>query len=113
MANTVKGVAPGFILTPAREYEWELRNRISIKIPNEGNISDLLHKEELANGVRIAGEDEFCILSDNTLLLWEIIRVLFAKSEYPNLKEDECFNVLALKFEDGEVILHGEVLGYV
>lgn len=113
MPKTVKGVAPGFLLIPAREYEWELVQKIQLKVPNEGQISDLLNERELASGVTLPGDEEFSIFEDNLLLLWEIVRVLFAKAEYPSLKDDECMNVVALSFEGNEITIHGEIMRHV
>ncbi len=110
MNDTVMGVAPGFILLPAREYKWQLKNRIEIRIPIEGKISDFLDSETLAAGVKIAGDDEFAVFDDNVFFLWEIVRVLFAKSEYPSLLENECLNVVALERDGEELVIHGEVI---
>jgi hypothetical protein len=110
MGQTVKGVAPGFLLLPAREYEWELKDRLKIRVPIEGKISDFLDPDSLASGVKIAGDDTFAVFDDNIFFLWEIVRVLFAKSEYPGLLENECLNVVALEREDDELIIHGEII---
>lgn len=113
MPNRVRGVAPGLILVPAREYEWELVQKVTINVPNKGRITDFLNEQELADGIKLPGDDEFVILEDNLLLLWEIVRVLFAKAKYPNLEDDQCLNVTALEFEGEDVVLHGEILKYV
>ena len=110
MVETVRGVAPGFLLMPAREYVWERGKRIELRVPLEGKLSDFLEPEALAAGVRIAGEDEFKIYGSNVFLLWEITRVLFARAEYPNLAEDECFNIVALQVDGDELVLFGEVI---
>jgi hypothetical protein len=36
--------------------------------------------------------------------------VLFARAEYPNLADDECFNIVALERDGDELILYGEVI---
>jgi len=113
MSKTAKGVAPGFILIPAREYEWELCQRVSIQIPNKGEISKFLSENELDSRVKLPGDNEFSIMEDGVLQLWEVVRVLFAKADYPNLKDDECFNVVALEFDDNLITLHGEILRYL
>ncbi len=110
MNDTATGVAPGFILLPAREYKWQLKNRIEIRIPIEGKISDFLDSEALSAGVKIAGDDEFAVFGDNIFFLWEIVRVLFAKSEYPSLFENECLNVVALERDGEELVIYGEVI---
>ena len=102
---------PGMILLPAREYKWELVRRVSLKVPNQGKISDLLSKQELASGVQIPGDDEFVIFEDGLFLVWEAVRVLFADVQYPALEEDECFNVVGFELQDDDIILiHGEIL---
>lgn len=107
---TVKGVAPGFLLLPAREYTWELIRKVQISIPIEGKISETLNDVELASGVKIAGEDDFCIFEEDTFYLWEIVRVLFAKVSYPQLKDDECLNVVALERTGNDLIIYGEII---
>lgn len=113
MPNKVKGIIPGFILIPAREYEWELSQKITLRLPNKGLISNFLNNKDLADDINIAGEDEFSIFEDGLLQLWELVRVLFARSEYPNLEDDQCLNVVALEFEEEEIIVHGEILKYI
>jgi len=111
MTDTVKGVAPGFLLMPAREYVWERGERVELRVPLEGKLSDFIEPGAMAAGVRIAGDDEFKIFGGaNIYLLWEITRVLFARAEYPSLKDDECFNVVALEKDGDELIIYGEVL---
>lgn len=110
MSSTVKGVAPGFLLLPAREYSWELVRRIEVEVPNTGSLQELVGPKEFAPGVTFSGEDSFSVFEDNTLLLWELIRVLFAKAAYPALKDDECLNVVALDFKGDTVVLHGEII---
>lgn len=106
---TVKGVS-GLVLLPARNYEWELRQRATISVPRAGKISEILGEKELSGGLKIAGEDDFSIFDGNVLLLWELVRVLFAEARYPSLQDDECFNVVALEVTDDEILVHGEVI---
>lgn len=109
MPRTV-GVAPGFLLLPAREYEWELQKRIELRLPLKGTIDEILKKDSMPEKVQIAGDNDFSIFEDNVLLLWELVRVMFAGARYPQLEDDECLNVVALEFTDDEVILFGEVI---
>ena len=108
----VKGVS-GLVLLPARNYEWELKNRITIKIPRRGKISDSLGMDKLSPDLKISGDDDFSIFDDNVLLLWEAVRVLFAEGKYPSLKDEECFNVVALEVMEDEIQLHGEVIAAI
>jgi DNA-binding transcriptional LysR family regulator len=108
--NRVKGVAPGFLLLPAREYDWELKNRISIHVPLTGSIRELLGERELDAGVRLMGDDEFSICDGTVIRLWEVVRVLFAEAQYPALEDDESLNVVALEQTESEIILYGEII---
>lgn len=110
MGQVARGVAPGFLLLPARDYKWELKNRVEIRVPVEGKISELLEPGALDTGVKIAGDDEFVIFDDGMFSLWETVRVLFATSLYPNLLEDECLNVVALERDGEELVVHGEII---
>jgi hypothetical protein len=108
--NQVVGVSPGLILLPAREYVWELKKRVEIKIPNEGLISEHLQPEELAKGVKIVGDDAFLVFDDNMLSLWEIPRILFAYKLYPQLEANQAFNVTTLEVGDNDITIYGEVI---
>ncbi len=108
--NQVVGISPGLILLPAREYVWELKRRVEIKIPNAGLISDHLQPDELAKGVKIVGDDAFLVFDDNMLSLWEIPRILFAHKLYPQLETNQAFNVTTLEVSEGEVTIYGEVI---
>lgn len=110
MGKIVTGVAPGFLLFPAREYKWELKDRVQIRVPIEGKISEFLNEADLAEGVKIAGDDEFSVFDGDVFYLWELIRVLFARSEYPSLNDDECLNVVALEKDGDSLVVHGEVI---
>lgn len=107
---TVKGVAPGFLLLPAREYDWELVTKVEIRVPNEGSIRDLVAHSKVSDDVNFPGADNFTVLGDNLLLLWELTRVLFASTKYPDLKDNECLNVVALEIAGPEIVLYGEVI---
>lgn len=106
----VKGVAPGFLLLPAREYAWELDRKVEIRVPRTGSVSSLLSKTPLAVEASFPGEDGFSIYEDNLLLLWEIVRVMFAASQYPKLEDNQCLNVVALEILETELVLYGEII---
>jgi len=108
--NQVVGVSPGLILLPAREYVWELKQKVEIKIPNDGLISMLLQPDALAPGVKIAGEDEFIVFDDDLLSLWEIPRILFALKRYPQLEANQALNVVTLEVSGNEITIYGEVI---
>jgi hypothetical protein len=110
MPNQVKGVAPGFLLLPAREYEWELVRKLEISIPNKGQLSTLVKANSANEQLKFAGEDSFTVFDDGVLSLWEVIRVMFANVRYPDLKDDECFNVFGVEINENDIVLHGEVI---
>lgn len=110
MPNQVKGVAPGFLLLPAREYEWELVRKLEISIPNKGQLGALVKANSASEQLKFAGEDSFTVFDDGVLSLWEVIRVLFANVKYPDLKDDECFNVFGVEINENDIVLHGEVI---
>lgn len=110
MPNKVRGVAPGFLLLPAREYEWELVRKLEITIPNKGQLEDLVKANSASEQLKFAGEDSFTVFEDGVLSLWEVIRVLFANVRYPDLKDNECFNVFGVEINDDNIVLHGEVI---
>lgn len=110
MSEVVKGVAPGFLLLPAREYDWELVAKVEIELPNQGSISDLLSELESQKGLQFPGEDDFCLFEDNVLLLWEVVRVMFVSKNYPDLEDDQCLNVVALEVKEDKIMVYGEII---
>jgi hypothetical protein len=107
--STARGIS-GLVLLPAKEYEWELKGRHTIEVPNTGKITEFLSKNELESGTSIPGDDEFTIFDDGLFQLWELVRVLFADAQYPALEEGECFNVVALETTEDKIIVHGEII---
>ncbi len=108
--STVKGVAPGFLLLPAREYEYELKERITIEVPISGRTEDILKSEGAASNIKIGLEEEFSLFEDDVFYLWQVVGVLFAQSKYPQLSDNEMLNVVAIERVDDNFILHGEIL---
>lgn len=104
------GVAPGFLLLPAREYEWELQQKIELRLPLKGTVGEIMKKAGTPDAPAVAGANDYSIFEDNVLLLWELVRVMFAGSKYPKLEDDQCLNVVALEFVDDEIVLYGEVI---
>lgn len=112
MSNQVKGIAPGFLLLPAREYSWELVNKVEIRIPNEGTLSALVEQSKLSTDVKFPGDDSYLLFdeSDTFFSLWEVVRALFAAAKYPELQDNECLNVVGLAVEGENVVLYGEII---
>jgi hypothetical protein len=107
--STARGIS-GLVLLPAKEYEWELKGRHVIEVPNSGKITEFLQNNELEAGTSIPGDDDFNIFSDDVFQLWELVRVLFANAQYPALEEGECFNVVALERDENVIRIHGEII---
>jgi hypothetical protein len=107
--GTARGIS-GLVLLPAKEYEWELKGRHTIEVPNSGKITEFLRDHELEVGTSIPGDNEFNIFSDDVFQLWELVRVLFANAQYPALEEGECFNVVALEKDEDIIKVHGEII---
>jgi len=108
-----KGV-PGFLLIPAREHEWVVeQDDIEIVLPKEGLISALLDKEALASGLKIPGSDAFSLFTDDAAFLYNVPRVLFALSKYPQLEDNQAFCVYGIDFEGDEIALYGAIIRFV
>ena len=105
--TTVEGV-PSMVMMPARPYTFELEDSMfMIKIPRKGRYVDL--DSEFFD----ADLGEFNILDDNGVLyLPSIIKVLFACKKYPDLKDDQVFVPISLKFEEDEVSIVGQVVNF-
>lgn len=110
--KTIKGT-PGFLLIPAREHEWTVDNeRVQISVPKEGLISGLLDKESLAEGLKIPGDDEFSIRDAGVFYMYELPRVLFALGTYPQLEDNQAFNVYAIEEVEENIIIHGAIIRF-
>ncbi len=110
MSDGAQGVAPGFVLMPARDYKWQVKNRIEIKIPLKGKVAQVVSARNMMDDFVIPGDDDFSIFEDDVFQMWEVVRILFASSQYPDLESDECLNVFAMEINGGELTLHGEVI---
>lgn len=106
----VRGVAPGFMLTSAQNYNWELKNRIEIRIPLRGSIADLLGPAAAEADGHPDGDDAFSIFEDDVFQMWEVVRVLFACGKYPQLQTDELLNVVAMEIAGSELVLYGQII---
>jgi hypothetical protein len=105
----VTGVAPGFLLLPAREYKWKLKKKIEIRIPIRGKISELLDENAQEN-LKIHLEDDFDLKDAGIFYLWQVTGVLFASSQYPQLADNEVLNVVAIETTGEELVLYGEII---
>jgi hypothetical protein len=111
--NAIKGT-PSLLLIPAREHSWAIDNEsVQISIPKEGLLSEILKSDTLADGVKIPGDDDFAIIEDKVVYLYQIPRVLFALSKYPQLEDNQAFTLYAIEETDNSVILHGAIIRFV
>ncbi len=110
MSNNVRGVAPGFMLASAQNYNWELKDRVEIRLPLRGSIADYLGSGAVDSEGLPGGEDAFSIFEDDVFQMWEVVRVLFALGKYPQLQTDECLNVVAMELAGEELVLYGQII---
>jgi len=111
-ATIIKGT-PSFLLIPAREHEWTVDNeRVQISVPKEGLISELLAKEALVEDIKIPGDDEFSIRDAGVFYMYELPRVLFALGKYPQLEDNQAFNVYAIEEVEENIIIHGAIIRF-
>lgn len=102
----MRGTPPS-VSMKAKNYKFEVsENNFIIKIPKEGSYYDLdptFFKKE---------DGDFNIFNEETKTFYmpAITKVLFAKSQYPDLPEDHYFTPIAMQVvEDGLVII-GQVI---
>jgi len=97
MSEEMIGIAPGFLLVPAREHRWEVKRNVEISVPKPP--SDRL------------GEDgPFFITEEGVSSLWMVVPFLFGNNKYPELADDECFNLTALEEDEEKIVLYGQIL---
>ncbi|KKN09995.1 hypothetical protein LCGC14_1041010 [marine sediment metagenome] len=105
---------PTAMLLPARNYRFKVQdNNYSITIPRKGLYTDLDPK------IFSADEGEFDLLKydksarTHTLYMPAISKILFATSQYPDLKDGEAFTPIAMVFKRDEVEIIGNVIEMV
>lgn len=105
MKNTV---LLSMVMLPARDNTFLTDNKIyKITIPRKGKYKDIDSEFFDDN----AGE--FDILdSKDTLFLPSITKVLFATKQYPDLKDDQLFVPISLKFKETEIDIIGQVVKF-
>jgi len=96
---------PTMMLLPARNYKFKVYpEEYDIVIPRKGfykDFDDEMYSEE---------DGEFSILDNDVLYIPSISKVLFATSKYPDLKDNQAFNPIALVVEEDEVRIIGNVI---
>jgi len=96
---------PTMMLLPARNYKFKVYpEEYDITIPRKGVYKDFdeeIYSEE---------DGEFNILDNDVLYMPSISKVLFATSKYPDLKDNQAFNPIALIIEEDEIRIIGNVI---
>lgn len=96
---------PTMMLLPARNYKFKVYpEEYDITIPRKGAYKDFdeeMYSEE---------DGEFNILDNDVLYMPSISKVLFATSKYPDLKDNQAFNPIALIVEEDEIRIIGNVI---
>jgi len=102
---------PTMLLLPARNYKFKVyQKNHSIKIPRKGVYKDLDDKvfSESSGGFNILEH-----LEDSdvyTMYMPAISKVLFAVSQYPDLKDNQAFTPLVMIIREDEVEIVGNVI---
>lgn len=98
---------PTMVLLPARNYRFKiLEGEHIITIPRKGTYHGLDDKY-------FAKDDgEFCLLDSEKSIMYlpAITKVLFATKKYPDLKGNQLFAPLALRFNEDTVDVLGQVI---
>jgi len=98
---------PTMVLLPARNYKFKVVNEeYKIVIPRKGSYAEIdpeFFSEE---------DGEFHLMDGRTKALYlpSISKVLFATQQYPDLKSEELFAPVLIKFKKDEVEIIGQKL---
>lgn len=102
----IKGTPP-MVMLPAKNYVFKSSNELyEIILPMRGNYHDLdpdFFPED-------SGDFNVFDEKTKTLHLPVITKILFAISKYPDLKFNQFFAPIALKFNENEIVLVAQVL---
>jgi hypothetical protein len=94
------------VILPAANYKFTVSDDVySITVPRKGLYKEL--DEEFFDDE----DGEFHLYDESSKVMWlpAISKVLFAMKKYPDLKPNQLFAPLSLKFDEDEV----EILGHV
>lgn len=96
---------PTMMLLPARNYKFRVYSKDhTIIIPRRGVYKDLDEKAYTEE------DGEFDLLKDDILYMPSISKVLFATSQYPNLKDNQAFIPVAIVVEKDQIQIIGNVI---
>jgi len=104
--DNVQYGTPSMILLPSANYKFTVSKKTySIKIPRKGFY------HELDSDFFSEEDGEFNIYDEKSKVMWlpSISKVLYATKKYPDLKANQLFAPISLKFKKEEV----EILGHV
>ncbi len=98
---------PSMVLLPARHFYFKVIDKqYKISIPREGSYnaidSTYFSKED--------GSFNLLDVHNSVLYLPAISKVLFATKQYPNLKQNQLFAPIALKFNSDTVDIYGQII---
>ena len=98
---------PTMVLLPARNHHFKVsKAQHVITIPRTGLYT------ELAPDFFDHKDGEFHVLDEEGVLYMPaVIKILFATSKYPDLKDNEYFAVNAFLFKEDTVEIIGQVMG--
>lgn len=101
---------PSMVLLPPRHYKFRVSEKhYKITVPRKGTYHELEPKF-------FAKEDgEFNLLDEESKVMYlpAISKVLFATKQYPNLKNNQLFAPIALKFNEDTVDIYGQVIDLI
>ena len=96
---------PTMMLLPARNYKFKVYpEEYNIIIPRKGAYKDI------DEGAYTEEDGEFNILDKDILYIPSISKILFATSQYPELKDNQAFTPIALVVEKDRVQIIGNVI---
>lgn len=96
---------PTAVLLPSRNYYFKSSTETyKITIPRAGKYHDI-DPEFFSED-----EGEFNLLSNDTMYMPSITKVLFATKQYPDLKSNQLFAPIALKFNEDTVDIFGQII---
>jgi len=96
---------PSMVLLPARNYKFKvLKDQYKISIPKRGDYNNIDPEFfDKKSGI-------FDLLNNDILYLPSISKVLFATKKYPDLKTNQLFAPISIKFNDNSVDIFGQLL---
>jgi len=98
---------PPMAMFPARNFSFKVaKEEHKITIPRQGNYHELdpdFFPEE-------AGDFKLYDTDNNIMYLPSLTKILFAVKKYPDLKSNQLFMPIALRFNDDTVDIIGQVI---